>query len=254
MYEYKYPKRLFETHIFNEKLPYALRNTSLYKRQRTKTIFECYELYLFSNNNLKNLESFKSKIDEYLCEICSRWKVVSPRYCINCINIMNSSEHSCTKCGLSLFADKKRVNYLQTKNKYVEPKFWDVSLKWTRKFFNDYFCSLAPAIGESQFEYRERLKWEFAENNYHKINIINAIDRKRVDEELERRAEKRRKQKEEYIRQHGGGYCSSRCRHYHENFYDASGRTLDDPDYDGYRYYCELGHSLYDGSYCKDYK
>lgn len=254
VYEYKYPKRLFETHIFNEKLPYELRNTSLYKRQRTKTIFECYELYLFSNENLKNLESFKSKIDEYLCEIGSRWKVVSPYYCINCINIIKSDEYSCTKCGLSLFADKKRVGYLQSKNKYVEPKFWDVSLKWSHKFFNDYFYSLAPAIGESQFEYRERLKWEFAENNYHKINLINAIDRKRVDEELERQAEKRRKQKEEYIRQHGGGYCSSSCIHYYEEMYDAGGNTKDIDNYGYFGYYCNLGHSLDEGSFCKDYE
>ena len=62
-----------------------------------REIDEFEKLNVYPNTNLKNLKSFKSKIDEYLCEIGSRWKVVSPHYCINCINIIKSDEYSCTK-------------------------------------------------------------------------------------------------------------------------------------------------------------
>lgn len=252
VYDYKYPKRLFEKHLFKEVLPYSLRNTSLY--QRTKMDFTL--LYI------DGLESAKSKIDECLCEIGSRWKVVSPNYCINCINIIKPDECSCIKCGSISFADKKRVECLQTENRYVEPKFDNVGLKWTVKFSNGYLGSLAPAIGESQFEYRERLKWEFAENNYHKTDIIRAIDRKREDEERKKRDEKRRKQaeerrriEEEYIRQFGGGYCSSSCSNCVEELLDSHGAVVGNYTDGGmYEHYCDLGHSISWGKFCKDYK
>lgn len=252
VYNYKYSKHLFEKHILKEVLPYSLRNTSLY--QRPKMDFTLNHL-LYCNEYLNGLKSAKSKIDEYLCEIGSRWKVVSPNYCINCINIIKPDECSCTKCGSILFADKKRVDCLQTKNKYVKPKFDNVELKWTPKFSNDYLDSLAPAIGESQFEYRERLKWEFAENNYHKISIIGAIDRKRKDEGRKRQIEERKRLEEEYIRQFGGGYCSSSCRYYYEEIITPHGISADyTDDMYGVDYCCRLGHSVYHGSFCKDYE
>jgi predicted nucleic acid-binding Zn ribbon protein len=245
VFDYKYPKRLFEKHLLKEVLPYSLRNTSLY--QRTKLDFTL--------GHLNGLESAKSKIDEYLCEIGSRWKVVSPNYCINCFNIIKPDECSCTKCDSILFADKKRVDCLQTKNKYVEPKFDNAGLKWTQKFSNYYLGSLAPAIGESQFEYRERLKWEFAENNYHKMGIISAIDRKRKDEERKKQADERRRREEEYIRQFGGGYCSSSCRYHYEEIITPNGISVDyTEDMCGVDYCCRLGHSVSYGSFCKDYE
>lgn len=263
VYVYKYPERLFEKHILKTVLPNSLRNTSLY--QRTKMDFIKHHL-LYAVGQFESFESVKTKIDEYLCEIGSRWKVVSPHYCINCINIIKPDECSCTKCGLSQFADKKRVDFLQTENKYIEPKFENVALKLTPKFSNDYLNSLAPAIGESQFEYRERLKWEFAENTYHKISIINEIDRKKREDELKeihkRQLEERKRQEaerkrleEEYIRQYGGGYCSYNCIHCCEEFYDSSGGISGSIDDDGYiDYYCNLGHSIAYGGFCKDYE
>lgn len=263
VYDYKYPKRLFEKHLIKEMLPYSLRNTSLY--QRPKMDFKNFNL-LYIIVHFKGLENAKTKMDEYLSEIGSRWKVVSPHYCINCISIIDSNECSCGKCGLSLFADKKRVDCLQTENKYCEHKFDNEGLKWTPKFSNDYFDSLAPAIGESQFEYRERLKWEFAENTYHKIRIIEEIDRKKREDELkeirEKQEEERKRQaaerkmwEEEYMRQYGGGYCSFNCRHCYEEFFDSLGAIVADPVDEGYNdYYCRLGHSLSFGSFCKDYE
>ncbi|MBR0272244.1 MAG: hypothetical protein IJQ68_09720 [Methanobrevibacter sp.] len=263
VYDYKYSESLFEKHLLKERLPYSLRNTSLY--QRPNMDFKIYNLYSEGYSN--SLESLISKIDKYLCKIGSRWKVVSPNYCINCINIIKSNEYSCTKCGAILFADKNRVSYLQTENKYAEPKFYKKELKWTPKSSYYYLDSLNPAIGESQFEYRERLKWEFAENNYYKKIIINRKqkeeqrikleeERKRKAEERERQLAERRKWEEEYIRQYGGGYCSSSCRYYYEEIIDSGGGISADysDDMCGVDYLCSLGHFVSHGSFCKDYE
>ena len=260
---YKYPKRLFEKHILKEVLPYPLRNTSLYGRSKMNFKSNA-ELHAYSQ--FTNIKNTQTELDKYLCEIGSRWKVISPHYCINCLNIIKPTEYSCSKCESGLFADEKRVVFLQSENKYVEPKFDNVDLKWAPKFSNNYLNSLAPAIGESQFEYRERLKWEFAENKYRKKQEEErerqqaerkrqAEERKRLQAEYERRAKERRKWEQERIRQFGGGYCDYSCRYFYEEFFDSMGGIVGDMCADGYtEYYCHRGHSVNIGSYCEDYE
>lgn len=52
-----------------------------------------------------------------------------------------------------------------------------------------------------------------------------------------------------------GGYCSFNCRHYHEEFLDSYGGIVGDFDGAGYvEYYCNLGHSIVHGRFCKDYE
>ena len=70
-------------------------------------------------------------------------------------------------------SDEKRIEFLKSeKNNYTEPEFDNEDLKWTSKCKHDkYLSSLAPAIGESQLDYRERLKWDFKETSYHKTRI-----------------------------------------------------------------------------------
>lgn len=262
VYYYKYSKRIFENHLLNEVLPVALRNTSLNKRLK-RGIGKNPLSYIGSGAyTIPNLQSEDLKIDKYLSEICSRWKIVSPNCCINCLGIIKPDEYSCTKCGSRFLADKLRVESIRTKGKYIKPNFHDVELKWVPKSRENYLDSLAPAIGESQFEYRERLKWEFAENNYIKISISNAIDnirraeeRRKQEEERKRQAEERRKQEEEYIRKYGGGYCSLSCGYCYEEFLDSMGGVVGDFDDGGYvEYYCKLGHIVSFGSFCKDYR
>lgn len=256
---YKYPKRLFEHHFLNETLPYELRNTSLYKRAQ-KGIGK-NPLEGIVHNSIEDFQSEILKADNNLNEVCSRWKVVSPDYCINCLSIIKKDEYSCPNCGFGHLGDKKRVELLKSDN-YVEPVFDDVELKWISKRNGLYLGSLAPAVGESQLEYRERLKWEFAENNNLKASIINAIgrkrkeeERKRLEEELRRQYEERKKQEEEYIRQFGGGYCGPSCVYYYEEFLDSRGGIVGYFDSEGYvEYYCSLGHFVSHGSFCKDYK
>lgn len=79
------------------------------------------------------------------------------------------------KCGASL-GDVERIRELKAKGNYIEPQFDNLDMKWTSKIHETYLNSLAPSIGESQLEYRERLKWEFAEINYIKLGLKNMMD------------------------------------------------------------------------------
>lgn len=245
---FKYSQRLFEQHLLNESLPYSLRNTSLYKRPKNNIGKNPVLIQALSGLEIEML-----KVNENLIEIGSRWKIISPNYCINCHNIINPSEYSCPKCN-NKFADKIKVDFIKNNN-YIKPRFEDVDLKWTSKNSENYLSSLSPASGESQFEYRERLKWEFAENNNLKRCIVNAINREELEEKLRRQEEERRRQEEEYIRKYGGGYCNYRCRYYYEEFLDSRGGIVGDFDSEGYvEYRCSLGHSVNHGHYCEDYK
>jgi len=253
VYSYKYPERLFEEHLFSERLPSALKNTSLEKRAQKgigKNLGKCLGF---------NLDVQLKTVDKHLSEICSRWKAVSPACCISCLSIIGEDQYSCPKCGTQY--DKKRVGEIKAQD-YAKPVFEDNELKWTPKNSGSYISSLAPAIGESLFEYRERLKWEFAENTKFKKIIKNAIVRKKKDEERKRQAEAQKRQREEqrkremeYIRQYGGGYCGYDCRHYYEEFFDDHGAIVGDFDSTGYvEYYCRLGHSVSAGAFCKDFE
>ena len=254
VYDYRYPERLFEEHLFNEKLPFALKNTSLEKRAQ-KGIGKNLDKYL----NYDLAEQLKS-VDNNLSEICSRWKVVSPNYCINCLGIISPVQYSCLKCKTHY--DEKRVGALKTTGYYTNPGFADNELKWTPKNNGGYMRSLAPAIGESLFEYRERLKWEFEENNRFKVVIKSAIRHRKEEEERKRRGEEIRRQRQEqerremeYISKYGGGYCGFDCRHFYEEFLDSSGGIVGDFDCNGYvEYNCNLGHTVSTGEFCKDYE
>ncbi len=259
VYDYKYPERLFEEHLFNVSLPYELHNTSLFKRAK-KGIGK--KDMPSSANSLEGLKSESEKTDRNLSEICSRWKIVSPNYCINCLAIVKPDEYRCSKCKPPYSADMKRIESIRIKGSYVEPKFDSVELKWTPKYSPNYLGSLAPAIAESQFEYRERLKWELSENSKLKKRIKIAIKHKKQEElkkaERERLAaelQRQRQEQEEYIRQHGGGFCSFSCRHCYEEFLDDHGAIVGEFTMGGYsEYYCTLGHSVQFGKYCEDFK
>lgn len=253
VYHYKYPERLFEEHLFRERLPNQLKNTSLEKRAQ-RGIGKNFSEYLSFN-----LAGKPKSVERNLSEICSKWKIVSPNCCISCHGIVKPDEYSCPKCQTTF--DKSRVEELKAQ-KYVKPAFTDEELKWTPKSSQGYLASLSPAIGESLFEYRERLKWEFAENNKLKKIIRYAIEleneekeRKRKFEEQIRQIKEQKKREMEYIRQYGGGYCGFGCRHYFEEYFDSHGGIIGDIDNEGYvEYNCNLGHEIYNGKFCKDFQ
>ena len=52
-----------------------------------------------------------------------------------------------------------------------------------------------------------------------------------------------------------GNYCDLNCIHCYEEFLDSSGEIEGDFTSDGnVEYYCNLGHPVYYGSFCEDYK
>ena len=266
VYYYIYDRRVFEHHLIDRILPDELENTAVYKRSK-KGIGKDPLDYIKNSMTINDYESEISKAESNIKEIRTRWKVVSPYYCIDCLNIIDPDEYTCPHCGYSFSEDdKKIVEYLKNENKYVKPLFENEEMRWTSKGTKQYQKSLAPAIGESQFEYRERLKWEFSENlviiDCLTSRMADAIDReieenerKKREEEYERQAAERRRREEEYIRQFGGGYCSYNCRYIEEEILTSSGISGDfTEDTIGVEYYCRLGHSVSIGGFCKDYE
>lgn len=254
VFDYKYPQRTFEGHFFKVVLPNALRNTSMNKRHNKGVAVNSKSDIITMDDDVYSLKLKNFKIDENLSEIGSRWKIASPNRCINCFGIIKPDDLLCKTCGTRFSDDKKRVEAIQNK-KYEKPEFRDVELKWVPKNYPEYLGSLAPAVGESQFEYRERLKWEFAENNYLKIKILNAIEFKKEEAKRVRQVQERRRQEAEYIRRFGGGYCGLSCKYCYEEFFDSGGAITADFDGGGYtEYYCSLGHTVSLGSFCKDYE
>lgn len=52
-----------------------------------------------------------------------------------------------------------------------------------------------------------------------------------------------------------GNYCNLNCIHCREEFLDSGGEIVGDFTSDGIvEYYCNLGHSISYGSFCKDYE
>ncbi|WP_458405222.1 zinc-ribbon domain-containing protein [Methanobrevibacter sp.] len=52
-----------------------------------------------------------------------------------------------------------------------------------------------------------------------------------------------------------GGYCDLNCIHCREEFLDSEGAIVGDFTSEGIvEYYCNLGHSISYGSFCKDYE
>ena len=247
VYNYIYDESHFEVHIFTKKLPRKLRNISVSKRVE-------FSLKPRPGNasyteDLQKLRSLDSNVDNALSEIRSRWKVVSPNYCIKCLGILNPDGYSCPKCGLNFARDKKRVEQLKIDNSYAKPVFDLPDLKCSIRFGGNYLGSFAPSIGESQLEYRERLKWEFAENNIIKNNLKIAIDRKLAPKPVV--AESPRPERKTTR----GGYCGLSCRHCYEELLDSDGGIVGDyVDGGMYEYYCALGHPISHGSFCEYYE
>lgn len=242
IFDYEYTDRLFEDHIFQEMLPHELRNTSI-NRRLTKGVGKNPVLWLGLTQaaTTGDYESESRKVDGHLREICSRWKVVSPDYCISCLYIIKPDEYSCAKCGSGFIADIKRVKSLQSKNSYTKPEFRDDETKWTLKCSDKYRGSLAPAAGESQFEYRERLKWEYAENKNAKKCIKKLIEHLKEAEAFKNRPKR--------VKGDDGWYCDYSCRYYMEYY---EGDQMDaDHDYS----YCALGHDeIYTRNFCRYYE
>ena len=174
--------------ILKDNFPPEIQNTILHLRYKDTLGINFPEDLKKVGSNKDTLKSNELKVDDNLGEILSRWKIISPRYCINCFSIINKDQYHCKNCGTILPDAKKRIEDIKNR-KYKKLVFDMVQLKWNSKFADNYLDSLAPAMGESQFEYRERLKWEFAENTRLKRKIIFETEIIIQDEKRKKNAE-----------------------------------------------------------------
>ena len=248
VYLYKYDDSHFKRHLFEKHLPSKLRNISIAKRCSSSNFLKPVPGDSIEDRHIKSLQLMDSMVDGALNEIRSRWKVVSPRYCISCLGTVMPYERFCTKCGCAVGNTKRSKQLRGEKNTYVKPEFTIEDIKMAFFGLDHYLGSLAPAIGESQFEYRERLKWEFAENIIRKNNIKMTVP-------IQEKPAVQHFKFSEKSEPRKGGYCSFKCRHYREDIVDAQmGYVGDYTDNCWIEYYCDIGHSINEGSYCKDFK
>lgn len=80
---------------------------------------------------------------------------------------------------------------------------------------------------------------------------------KRIAEENARKAKEKEMRTKRTVNTQPaqGGYCSFNCIHYREEYLDSGGGIIGDFDMGGYvEYYCNLGHQISNGRYCKDYE
>lgn len=262
VYDYIYEKRLFEHHLLDSALPYDLRNISVYLLNKSRLAKYGSKSLEGISKNLETLKSEDSETDKMLQEICSRWRIASPNYCINCLSILKpstSNQHLylCPECGTRFMGMTERVEYLKSeKNYYAKPQFDMPDLKWTSKNKEYYLDSLAPSIGESQLEYRERLKWEFAENTYRKELIkreIDIVNMQKLTGEIQRRERERYERERRERKSSKGGWCGLSCRHCYEEILDSDGSIIGDyTDGCNVEYYCSLGYST--GGFCEHYE
>ena len=251
MNKYKYSKRLFEHHLLKETLPYELRNITVFKRSMNRISWFDDDTLEYKDKNpnwhLERLKSEDLNVNENLYEICSRWRIVSPNHCIRCLGVCSDI----CSCMAQFLTNKKRIEFLQTeKNYYINPRFDIEELKWTSKNKHEtYLGSLAPAIGESQLEYMERLKWDFAANIDRKERIKNVLNN------INNTIKQRNSEPLTFATNSKGDYCNFSCIHCYEEFFDSEGRIDGNLTSEGYvEYYCNLGHSVVYGRFCEDYE
>ena len=122
----------------------------------------------------QTLQRENSKCERIIDEISARWWITSPFNCIACKAHIDPFKDICSKCNSTHYTlpFENRIRELKTsQNNYVEPHSIDElsRLKWSYKLkesnLKDYLNSLAPSIGESQMNYRQRLFKEFWENS-----------------------------------------------------------------------------------------
>ena len=157
MVNFQYDESFFKNNFKDVEFPKELLNLTVRKRKDAISDDE---------------KSYNPDYDEdYLCEIWSRWAIVTPDRCVNCLI---KTDIKCP-CKYLYLRDRKRIDERieeLKKDSYIEPQFDNKDLKTTsRDKHSQYLSSLAPAVGESQLDYRERLKWDFKQTVHHKEKV-----------------------------------------------------------------------------------
>jgi predicted nucleic acid-binding Zn ribbon protein len=222
------------------------------------------------------------------CTNCGTKIREEDKFCTNCGTKLKKDETFCfcTNCGTKIREEDKFCTNCGTKieNKNSSKSSHDIIEKEMERIAkeNEEDEKKSKMIDEI-FE-SEEIKSEIRKNNIstiHVISIKNNLKNKIIDKkenmsekeikyfiktELKKVSEKQEKaritkekemnsNKIEKNKMTHGGYCSLSCIHCYEEFLDSGGEIEGDFVSDGiYEYYCNLGHSVYYGSFCEDYE
>ncbi len=196
-------------------------------------------------------------------------------FCTNCGTKLGKDDNFCGNCGTKIDKSdiKQNNNILETikdiieKNEAKEKEEKKKKLKTIEEIFES-----------------EEIKSEIRKNKIDQVRVLSIKDslknklinkRRNMDEgeiksfiktELKKanqEQEKARIAKEKEMKRIemeknkmiNGGYCSFDCMHFYEEFLDNGGMIVGDFDSEGVvEYYCNLGHSVAIGNFCKDYE
>lgn len=222
------------------------------------------------------------------CTNCGTKIREDDKFCTNCGAEIIKDDDSCfcTNCGTKIRKDDKFCTNCGTKieNKYSSKSAHDIIEKEMERIDkqNEEDKKKSKMIDEI-FE-SEEIRSEIRKNNVGEIHVIclkNSLkdkltnkrenmgeeeikhsiktELKKVSEEQEKARITKEKETSSYkITENEmthGGYCNLSCIHCYEEFLDSGGEIVGDFTGDGiYEYYCNLGHTVYYGSFCEDYE
>lgn len=185
-------------------------------------------------------------------------------FCTKCGTKIRKEDNFCTKCGTKIDKpDIKQAIHLKLANDRIEKE-----KAKKLKFVNEIFESepLKSIIVENKMELDIISIKDFLKNKIINENISKDEIKQIINIELEKAFKKHTpprtaKEKEttnrkiENNKKNNGGYCDLSCIHCFEEFLDSGGGIVGDFDAEGYyEYYCNLGHPISYGSFCKDYE
>ncbi|WP_405303906.1 zinc ribbon domain-containing protein [Methanobrevibacter sp.] len=224
-----------------------------------------------------------------MTEICLGRQILEvydmANFCANCGTKLGKEDNFCGNCGTKIDKSdiKQNKNLLDTVRDFIEKKEAEKEeeknkLKTIDKIFESdeirseiiknsieqiYVISIKNSLKNKLINNRETMsddeikhfiKTELkkAIKEQEKARIAKEKEMKRKEKEMKRK-EKEMKHKENEMT--NGGYCSFKCKHFYEEFLDSGGMIVGDFDSEGIvEYYCNLGHSVAIGKFCKDYK
>ena len=204
----------------------------------------------------------KVKKGDKFCSNCGTKIINDDNFCIHCGGEIRDGDKFCIHCGTKIdkfhiksnnsLEDSIENNGITQKEELVKRKFEVIDELYESE--------------EIQTLIRENNLFEY-EIGYIKIKLrkmVRANNKISADElkdylknELNKVIEDKRKRKEKLMGTNtaSGGYCGLDCVHYCTEYLSYDEGVVGDFGVGDYcEYYCSFGHSIYEGSYCKDFE
>lgn len=193
-------------------------------------------------------------------------------FCINCGAKLGKDYNFCINCGTkidksdmkdsnnpfnSMHPNEKEKAKYELKQIVGGKIFFNKSFRdeLLRNDLNDYAGAVIKEQLEKEIE-SGQLKSGDVESRKNQLIAEYKIQKEKSEKaRIAKSNEMKREKVEHDNKKTSGGYCSFNCAHYCEEFLDSYGAIVGDFDSTGYvEYYCNLGHSISHGSFCKDYE